>query len=457
MILFSHPTGNNNAREAATAIYDAGLLFELHICVAACGGNIFDWLASLPGMATIRRRSYASRLRGVIRTHPWREACRLIVKQVGFTSLSTHESGFCCVDSVYQNFDRAVSRRISNIGGATIGKVGCGNSSRLAGVYCYEDGALATFRAAKASGMSCLYDLPIAYWRTARGLLAQEAERWPAWEPTLVGTRDSAAKCDRKDEELELADAIFCPSAFVKNSLTDEVLHHKSIHVIPFGSPLSPPSNSVDNCDSSAFESTYSKVVVRKRPLKVMFAGSMTQRKGLADLFAAMRLLTESANVELHVMGSPVLPIEFYRTQYSSFTYHHTRSNDQVLELMQTMDVFCLPSIVEGRALVMQEAMSQGLPLIITPNTGGEDLIDVTNSFESTLGSGTVYGRGQTGFLVPIRSAELIAASIDWCSTHREELSSMRQAAITKSREYTWSSYGVRIVNAIKDSIRTNP
>ena len=35
-----------------------------------------------------------------------------------------------------------------------------------------------------------------------------------------------------------------------------------------------------------------------------------------------------------------------------------------------------LPSIVEGRALVQQEALSCGLPIIVTSNAGGEDLID---------------------------------------------------------------------------------
>ena len=41
---------------------------------------------------------------------------------------------------------------------------------------------------------------------------------------------------------------------------------------------------------------------------------------------------------------------------------------------MQDCDVLVLLSLVEGRALVQQEAMANGLPLIITENTGGEDL-----------------------------------------------------------------------------------
>ena len=43
---------------------------------------------------------------------------------------------------------------------------------------------------------------------------------------------------------------------------------------------------------------------------------------------------------------------------------------------------------MEGRALVQQEALSCGLPIIVTPNTGGEDLVE----------------EGVTGHLVPIRN-----------------------------------------------------
>jgi glycosyltransferase involved in cell wall biosynthesis len=103
-----------------------------------------------------------------------------------------------------------------------------------------------------------------------------------------------------------------------------------------------------------------------------------------------------------------------------------------VLELMRSCDVFVLPSIVEGRALVMQEAMSQGLPLIITPNTGGSDLID----------------EGRTGFLVPIRSPEAIATKLDWLADHREALPEMSLAARSRSQLYSWEHYAQTIVGS---------
>jgi glycosyltransferase involved in cell wall biosynthesis len=163
----------------------------------------------------------------------------------------------------------------------------------------------------------------------------------------------------------------------------------------------------------------------------------MSQRKGLGDLFAAVRLLNRR-DIELVVMGSSEAPMEFYRKQYPDFIYEPGRPNDQVLALMRTCDVFCLPSIVEGRALVMQEAMSQGLPIIITANTGGEDLVKED---------------GSTGFLVPIRSPQLIAEKLNWMLDNRAETKEMGKKAKQHAAEYTWKKYGDNIIDAIRDYI----
>ena len=63
---------------------------------------------------------------------------------------------------------------------------------------------------------------------------------------------------------------------------------------------------------------------------------------------------------------------------------------------MQQHDVLVLPSIIEGRALVQQEALSCGLPIIVTRHAGAEDLII----------------NGINGHIVPIRSPEKIAEAI---------------------------------------------
>jgi glycosyltransferase involved in cell wall biosynthesis len=404
MVLLSHPTGNSFVREAALSLEDSGVLGEFHTSIASCGGNIFEKLSRLPGLGQISRRSLQARLRPKLKLHPLREAFRLALARLGPNASAVWGNGFCGIDAIYSSLDHAVSRSVG--------------SGKFRAVYCYEDGALETFRAAKACGLKRIYDLPIAHWKAARRLLAEEAERLPEWACTLDGLRDQKEKLQRKDEELFLADTVVVPSNFVRDSLPQDVLEQKHVEVVPFGSP-------------EVMEHT--RVVRGAGPLKVLFVGSMTQRKGLGDLFSAMRML-DSKKFELHVLGSPVASMDFYRSQFAGFIHHSARSNFEVLELMRTCDIFVLTSIVEGRALVQQEAMSCGLPIIVTKNAGAEDLVE----------------DGKAGFLVPIRSPEAIAEKLEILNRDRGLLASMGNAAKEKASQLTWATYRAKISETVE-------
>jgi glycosyltransferase involved in cell wall biosynthesis len=418
MVDLVHPTGNQNVRQVVQALDERGMLGTFHTTL---GFSASTWTRFFPNpiRAECLRRTYPMSP-DKLRTRPGRESVRLAAQKLRWSYLTRHEKGWASADQVCQDLDHAVARRIQRRHpGQNIG-----------GIYGYEDGCLETFRAAKTRGLKCFYDLPIAYWETVRKLLEEEGRRLPEWEPTLVGTRDSPAKLKRKTEELALADVVICPSLFVLQSLPSDARREKHCFVAEFGSP---PAN-LDAARRSSQDSRNSD------KLRVLFVGSLTQRKGLADVFAAMKLLKRH-DVELIVLGSPIAPMEFYRSQYRDFTYMNTRPHGEVLKLMQSCDALVLPSLAEGRALVQQEAMANGLPLIITQNTGGEDLIVA----------------GETGFLVPIRSPDKIAEKISWLADHRNFLPDMRIAAIKKAGEYHWQRYTDRIISALAASLAETP
>jgi glycosyltransferase involved in cell wall biosynthesis len=383
MIVASHPTGNAFVRALLREL-------EKEKRLARFFTTIVDG----------RRRTFpipADR----IETCPARELVRLALQRFR-TRLTRHEMGWASVDGVYRELDLRVAQWLNT------------EARDIDWAYGYEDGALETFRAARKLGIRCAYELPIAYWETSRRLLREEAERYPEWEPTLGATRDSDEKMARKTEELELADKIICPSPFVLESIPAHARERSVVAL--FGSPR---AGRVRQAHGG--------------PLRVLFAGAMTQRKGLADLFGAMKLLRRY-DVQLHVMGAPLAPMDFYRSQYDGFTHKGPRSRSMMLALMATCDVLVLPSIVEGRALVQQEAMSHGLPLIATRNAGGEDLIV----------------EGETGFLVPIRSPDEIAVRIAQLASNRGLLERMSAAAQRKAAEYTWGAYAATINAALQ-------
>ena len=407
-----HLTGNSNVRAILRGMLDENLLAEFNTAIAVAPSSPF--LKFLPAniRAELLRRSFEVPSNKV-HQYPFRDAARLILPRLGFSTVVKHEVGWASLDAVYQNFDGAVAKRLPVLT----------KKYELKGVYAFEDGALSTFKQAKALGLKCIYDLPIAYWDTGRKLMQEEAERLPEWAATLGGgIQDSEKKLERKTQEMELADVVVGPGDFVLNSVP-EWARKKKLVMSAFGSPQKhhQPSNSLDK-DLS-------------KPLRILFVGSMGQRKGLGDLFNAMKLLNRK-DVELIVLGTLLASMEFYKRQFPNFVYESSRPNHEVLALMRSCDVFCLPSIVEGRALVMQEAMSQGLPIIITPNTGGSDLVI----------------EGETGFLVPIRNPAAIADKIGWFADNREKLPAMRENARNHAARYTWSNYAKQVMDGIKSS-----
>lgn len=403
-VVLAHPSGNRFFRELAAAVQRAGRLAELCTAIDWRGGGLADAVLPQGVRAELERRSFSRELGVPVATHPWREVGRLVSARLGWRGPLRHETGSFSVDAVYREFDAWVARRLSRVAGAGV-------------AYAYEDAAEATLTAAGLLGWQRVYDLPIAYWETSRRLLEEEAERWPAWEPTLVGTRDSVEKQARKTRELAQADIVVCPSRFVAASVPAS--SGRRVVLAPFGSPPIGPRRAASD---------------PRKPLRVLFAGSMSQRKGLADLFAAMRLLKRS-DIELVVFGSPVAGMEFYRRELPDFTYEAPRPHAQVLELMGTCDVLCLPSIVEGRALVVQEAMSRGLPVVITANTGADDAV--------------VEGEG--GFVVPLRAPAAIAEKLAWLADHREAATAAGVAAQRSAARFTWNDYGAKIVSALAE------
>ena len=410
MVLLAHPFGNANVRAVLDALNRAGLLARF---VTTVGWSEESYPALAAKIRGKIRRNYALPA-DKLDIHPLRESVRLLAGALRAKGLIRHESGWASIDQVWQNLDRETARHLRR------GDYGM----KVEAVYAYEDCAEQSFLAARDAGLKRVYDLPIAYWETAQRLLREEAQRYPDWEPTLGGTLDSKEKLSRKTREIELAELVVCPSQFVLESLPAKIRAEKKCLFAPFGSPVIDFDGKESRPDSGS-------------PLRILFAGALTQRKGLADLFAAMKLLG-SNEVELVVMGSLLRPLSWYRDQFPSFTYERPRSHDGVLRLMQSCDVFVLPSIVEGRALVQQEAMASGLPLIATRNAGADDLIE----------------EGVTGFLVPIRSPEAIAEKINWCLANRSHLSGMGIAARQRASELTWGAYGDTIVGAILELIR---
>jgi glycosyltransferase involved in cell wall biosynthesis len=98
--------------------------------------------------------------------------------------------------------------------------------------------------------------------------------------------------------------------------------------------------------------------------------------------------------------------------------------------------VFVFPSLFEGFGLTIGEALSQGMPVITTPNTGAPDIIQ----------------EGVEGFILPIRSVEAIAEKLQLLHNDRELLKYMSDAALAGAKRTSWDQYGDAIAEAVSET-----
>jgi starch synthase len=258
-----------------------------------------------------------------------------------------------------------------------------------------------------------LYDLPIGHWRAARSLLLEEAALEPEWAATLIGNRDSPAKTERKDAELAQADVVFVASAYTRRTLTEAADFKGAVMVVPYGAPDAPPARPA----GAARDETSKK-------LRVLFVGSLGQRKGLSYLFAACRRVGSA--VTLTVIGRKTdAPCAALDRELAGVRWIPTATHRVVLREMAAHDVFVFPSLFEGFGLVLLEALAMGLPIVTPAHTAGPDLIE----------------EGVQGFIVPIRDAAAIAARLELLHRDRARLAEMSRQARLRALEHTWDNY----------------
>lgn len=407
-IILSHPTGNANVRAVAEGLAKADLLKGFYTSIATFSGNIWDRLGRFTLLAEFLRRKFNPILQPYTQQYPWFELGRSIATKLGLQRLLKHESGLFCIDYVYKSLDKYVSKQLT-----------LAAKKETTAIYTYEDGALESFKKAKQLGIVNLYDLPIGYWRAAHRLLKTEHINRPEWAITLTGFQDSNRKLQRKDDELALADHVFVASSFTALTLNEYIGNLAPIVVIPYGFP---PVN-------ENREYTYNG----NRPLKLLFVGGLSQRKGIANLFEALNGLEEK--VQLTLVGRKAAEnCDVLNNALSLHTWIPSLPHHEVLQLMRAHDVLVFPSLFEGFGLVITEAMSQGTPVITTERTAGPDIIT----------------SGENGWIVEAGSTKALRAKIEELISNPQKIEKAGRAATESARQRPWEKYGEEMAQCIE-------
>lgn len=225
------------------------------------------------------------------------------------------------------------------------------------------------------------------------------------------------------DRDMVQADHTLVNSEFVKRTCVHAGMNPNRVHVIYLG------------VDDKFFEAvpTLDRAQIRNRRAGgMLFAGSWHVRKGvwtIVNAFEAMEgdwCLNVAGGIEPKLARDPKMKAFLHGPQV---TVLGALSRAELARKMTEHRIFIFPSLCEGSARVVFEALACGCYVITTPNTG------------------SIVEDGIHGRLIPPADAEALRESVDWAMAHPAEVAEIgwQNAQLVRSH-YRQRHYGDKVL-----------
>lgn len=279
-------------------------------------------------------------------------------------------------------------------------------------VICWSGIAEESFQALKESSAIKFLERGSSHIRTQADLLAQEQSRTGIHQEC-----PSSWMISREEREYLLADTIVVPSSFAYNTFLGRGISGKKVRKNLLG------------VQTGAFRPEPSVVESRCRrirsgqPLRVLYVGALSFRKGLWDLLAITRRLS-GKNFQFRFLGPAGPEVQAYLAELRRIAeIIHQQPQRDLPNWYAWGDLFVLPTIEDGYAMVLDQALAGALPILATTNCAGPDLIQ----------------EGRTGWVLPIRQPDAFVERLQWCQEHREDLAGMVQRIYDQHPARDWA------------------
>ncbi|MGH1352210.1 MAG: glycosyltransferase family 4 protein [Methyloligellaceae bacterium] len=284
-------------------------------------------------------------------------------------------------------------------------------------VYIFDHNGLDLIKRARAMGLKTVVDVTVAPFKVDQEILAAEHERFPGWEP------EDNISCERTTDMInsmsletwKAADVLVCGSDYVKNQVVASGAREESCVVVPYG---------IRGVGVRRFSDK--KWTGR---LKVLTVGAVSLRKGAPYILEAAKRLTDYASFRM--VGEVKLLPEAARQISRYINVVGATPRTDMEEHYKWADVFLLPSLNEGSAAAAYEALSYGLPVVCTPNTG------------------SVVRDGIEGFIIEPRNVDAIIERLLQLGSSHSLRRDMSERAVLRAGRYTHSRYGKNLLSGI--------
>jgi alpha-maltose-1-phosphate synthase len=252
-------------------------------------------------------------------------------------------------------------------------------------------------------------------------ILDRERECSPDFFPLYLG--DGALDLDelswlhdRRRRDLELADRVLVPSEHIAQAVIARGTDEARVRVVPYAADCRRfrPDPTKRHGESCTF----------------LFAGGITQRKGIKYLLEAWRAI-KRPGWRLQLLGplpSRTGPLEPYLGDVELLG---RVAHSEMPARMAAADVFVFPSLFEGSAVVTYEALACGLPSVVTPNAG------------------SVVREGVEGFLVNPGEVSALAARMEQLGRDPALRAALATAARTRAEAFDWPRYHAAVNDAV--------
>lgn len=280
----------------------------------------------------------------------------------------------------------------------------------------------------KAKEMGALYicDRPCSHIRNQSEIIKEELAIWSI-KPVPRNSVDPRSILV-EEKEYELADYVVVPSEFARRSFLEKGYSKNKVVKISFGADLN-RFKKISEPNSEVFTA--------------LFVGQVSFRKGFLYLLEAFNKI-KIKKKRLIVVGS-IVNTEIYEVIKEKridlkFVEFYTRLDNSLLyKFYNQAHVFVLPSIEEGLAVVMGEALACGCPVIATENTGASDLFE----------------NGKEGFIVPIRNVNILVEKMQQLYEDKDLRARMSEAAQEKIKSLGgWDAYGKNYYEFLKANLK---
>lgn len=224
--------------------------------------------------------------------------------------------------------------------------------------------------------------------------------------------------------EYNLAKKILVPSQFVFDSFISNDISEKKLEICPYG------------VDLDVFKPNWNN---DKKEFTVLFVGTFSIRKGFLDLIDIINspLLD---NIKFLLVGdftSETREYENFLKNRDNVTIITWVSQNTLTKYYSASDLFILPSYEEGMAMVQIQALAMGLPLLVTTNSGADQIFKISN----------------VGYrIVPGQIDEFVKKILLIQNNLELRNSFSRNNIHVAQNNFTWYNYAVSVLNVLNNN-----